>query len=547
MNTETSDLGQLLDEVLRHWPIGGGVVVVVRPDGDPLVHSFGYSDVASRTPVSLEDRFEIGSISKVFTSLLINQLIDEGQLSLDSPVRDLLPSVVLPGSASNVRVRHLLTHTAGLISGSDSVPDALAQSWALRDTSATVTPGEFFHYSNVGFILLGLIIEELSRQTLAHALIERILIPAGMTHSLAEVTHVDRSTLAIGQATLRDDAPWIPGEQLVPATWMEVAAGDGNVASTAADMARFLRVLLDGGTIEGTVIVSPQSYHRVINTVGPGGEETLTLGRHETIRSSRYGLGINVEETSDGRLLTHGGGMVGYASFLLADLARGIGVVVLTNANGDSPIAEWIARDVHDSYCANSSASPLPRQLDPSVWPERSELVGRFSYSGGEIELAFTDKHELVLTSNGESGRVFWTLQDRFACEHPDFSLFHLRFERRGEVGVWSYGPNAFYSKPVEEVAERTQWHPFVGHYRSYSPWFTNFRVFQREGVLLLAAASGVEAPSEEVPLIPLADGAFRYGADPRLPERLSFGPVVDGGAVWAEKDGCRYSRTFTP
>lgn len=546
MGIDTSALDPLLDGVLRHWPIGGGVVVVVTPDDD-VIRPFGSSDPRTGTPVSVSERFEIGSISKIFTSLLINQLIDEGRLSLDSPVADLLPTFTLPGSASRATVRHLLHHTAGLISGSDAVPDALAQCWSLRDTSAITAPGEFFHYSNVGFILLGCIVEELTESTLARAMDERVLRPAGMHDSLAEVTHGDRGSLAIGQAPLRDDAPWIPGDPLVPATWLEVAAGDGNVASTAQDMARFLRMLLGAGSLDGRAVVSPESFARVVGTLAPGGEDTLTVGRHRPVRSSRYGLGINVEQISGGTVLTHGGGMVGYASFLLADLASGMGVAVLTNANGDTPIAELIARDVHASCGPGDSALLAPRQLDPSVWPGDPELAGRFSSSHGEIELGYTPHRELVLSSGGTSGRVFWTLGNRFACEHPDFRLSHLGFERRGGVGVWTCGPRVFYSEVPVEVPDRVEFGPLAGHYRSYSPWFTNFRVFQREGKLLMAAASGVEAPSEEVSLIPLEDGTFRCGDDPRLAERMRFGPVVDGTAIWAEKDGCRYSRTFTP
>ena len=112
-------------------------------------------------------------------------------------------------------------------------------------------------------------------------------------------------------------------------------------------MARFLRVLLGQGKLDGAEVISEESFARIVGNLAPDGEDILLRGRHEPVLSSRYGLGVNVEETAAGRLLTHGGGMVGYASFLLADLANQIGVVVLSNANGDSPIAELIAREVH--------------------------------------------------------------------------------------------------------------------------------------------------------------------------------------------------------
>jgi hypothetical protein len=86
-----------------------------------------------------------------------------------------------------------------------------------------------------------------------------------------------------------------------------------------------------------------------------------------------------------------------------------------------------------------------------------------------------------------------------------------------------------------------------VGHYRSWSPWFPGFRIVARRGGLVLIAPGGVEAPGDDEHLVELAPGLFRIGADPWLPERLVVGPVVDGHAVTVERDGCVYSRHFTP
>lgn len=86
----------------------------------------------------------------------------------------------------------------------------------------------------------------------------------------------------------------------------------------------------------------------------------------------------------------------------------------------------------------------------------------------------------------------------------------------------------------------------FCGHYRSYSPWFTNFRVVQRRGALVLIAPGGVEAPAEDVELVQVAPSTFRIGRDVALPERITFGPLINGVAAWADRDGCRYSRAFT-
>ena len=86
------------------------------------------------------------------------------------------------------------------------------------------------------------------------------------------------------------------------------------------------------------------------------------------------------------------------------------------------------------------------------------------------------------------------------------------------------------------------EWQAYPGHYRSFSPWESNFRVLLRCGKLLLAWPEG-----DEEPLVPAGPAAFRVGEEPWLPERLRFGPIVDGQAWGADLSGGQYSRAFTP
>ena len=537
-------LSDRLAEMMESWPICGGVIAVVSGNGGVGMHPFGFADQAAATAVTRDHLFEIGSISKVFTGLLINGLVDDGLVDLDEPVIRYLPWVVMPDGSAGATVRQLLQHSAGIISGSDAVPDELAQAWLLRSTRSASAPGEFFHYSNIGFILLGLLVARMTGVPYPQAVVERFIGPAGMTSTRTSVTHGDRSSFSIGYAPWADDQPWLPGESLVPATWLETAAADGNIASTAGDMARFVRILLGRGRINGRAVVSEASIDRMITSLASDGEDVFALGRHLPVTSSRYGLGVNVEENVDGIQLTHGGGMVGYASFLIADLVHNVGVVVLTNANGDTPIAELLAREVHAELVGESSTVPF--DLDPARWQRNERMLGTFRGRDREIEVVFVSDG-LELHEGGESGRIFRTLQDRFACSHPRFRHHHLSFHDTASGGVWTHGPQSFVAGKQVGTEHHIEWEPFEGHYRSFSPWFGNFRVYQRDGQLYLDSAGGVEAPSAEQELIDLGDGFWRIGADSRLPERLAFGPIVNGAAVFIDKDGHRYSRTFTP
>jgi CubicO group peptidase (beta-lactamase class C family) len=98
-----------------------------------------------------EHRFEIGSVGKGFTATLVLQLAVEGLLDLHAPVTDHVPWFRVESSHGPITTHHLLTHSAGLITGSLAFIDARSEVWALRRTRTGTAPGEFFHYSDVGY------------------------------------------------------------------------------------------------------------------------------------------------------------------------------------------------------------------------------------------------------------------------------------------------------------------------------------------------------------------------------------------------------------
>lgn len=119
-----------------------------------------------------------------------------------------------------------------------------------------------------------------------------------------------------------------------------------------------------------------------------------------------------------------------------------------------------------------------------------------------------------------------------------------LRFDGR----CWTWGARRFLPRtasPIAHAAPAPSTSPSLGHYRSYSPWLRHLRIVERDGRLLLLCPPAVESPGDETELVPAEPGVFRIGADPRLPERLRLGPVVDGRCAWVDRDGCRYSRSF--
>jgi CubicO group peptidase (beta-lactamase class C family) len=555
---------------LLPWaPLPGGVVALVGPAGVLHVGAFGAADLERGLPMTTEHVVQIGSISKVFTALTVVELAARGVLSLDEPITDLLPWLVLGRGDDRPSVRELLSHMGGLVMGADFPPDDLAQAWRLRDSIVAPEPRRF-HYSNVGFMLVGLGAAARAGRPWPELVREVLLEPLGMARSVASITEAARAALAVGYAPAREDRPWVPGDALAPAAWPETRSADGNVAAPAADLAQLVRLLLAGdapaedGLLDGRRVVAPGVLDQVATPTAVGGEPTPPYGPLPQATESTYGLGINIERVDGHELLTHGGGMVGFSTFMLVDRTAGFGVVVLTNANGDNLHAQLLARAAHADLVARlegRSEVELPA-VDTRV--RVGELAPEALAALDARPGAAADP--VIVGLGGATGLLHRTLTGRLVTDHPALRGFHL--DLLADASGWTHG--AVTLRPAAGLAGHAadgdpSWAPLVGHYRSYSPWFPHLRILVRDGRLLLVAPGGVEAPSEEEELVEVdppaagpagpgpessrVEGArwFRVGADPWLPSRLVVGPVVDGRAVSVELDGCLYSRTFTP
>lgn len=563
-------IGGYAGDLTGDAPVPGGVIVLADRTRQIGQVTFGHADLERGLPMTLDRRFEIGSISKIFTSLLAGQFAAESRLSLDDPVSGFLPWLDLGARARPATLRSLLNHTAGLVIGSDALPDDLAQIWRMRNLAVDPEAGRF-HYSNLGFQILGLALGALAGEPVTDLVRSRLLEPIGMADSIPAVTNADRPGLAVGYTAARQDRPWAPGDPLAPAAWFEVATADGNIAATGPDLARLVRLLLGRGEVDGRRVVAESVIEAMVTSLAPDGEPITQLPGLPPVTSSRYGLGINVETIGGDQCLTHGGGMVGYSTFLLADVSAQVGVVVLTNADGDGLYAQMLARLAHADLVARLSggAEPALPGVDPTVrggdqGAPGGAALGRFTADQAagqapEFTLAASRDDALVLTTAHGSGRLFRTLTGRYVTDHPDLRRFPLDLAERDGRPAWISGPAVYRpAGPAPAAGERAggdpagtavpaAWRALAGHYRCYSPWYPEFRVFVRDGSLWLAASGGTEAPGQDEPLIEVAPGEFRIGAEEWLPERLTAGPVVDGRVISVTRDGCEYSRSFTP
>ncbi len=534
-----------LDEALTHidqyverlMPERGipGLALAVS-DGNGLLanRNYGYADIAALTPVDDETLFEFGSIGKSFTAICLLQLSEERVIDLDAPVTDFLPWFAVRSEHAPITIHHLLTHTAGIIGGSDFPLDPRFEVWALRETDAA-PPGVRCHYSNVGYKALGLLLEAVTGKPYAEIVQERILVPLQMTRSAGVITHDLRRRLAVGYVPFYDDRPWRPAHGLAPATWLETNTGDGCLSGTASDLAIYFRMLLNGGVGPNGPLLSAASFAR------------MRAPHTEISPGVSYGYGL-VDVPKDGRhLIGHEGGMVGYVSAMLGDLDTRIGVVVLINGMVDPEVvADFALRAI----VAARVGDDLP-ELPPSE-PQIEATVFAGMYRGETTDLTIeAEDGRLILVIDSERIPLepmrSPAIPDAFVADHPDFALFPLRFGRdaTGSVvelahgGDWYAADHYEGARTFETPAE---WAAYAGHYRSYNPWGSNFRIVVRKGGLLLVSPSG-----QEQMLYPHGD-SFRVGDEPDCPECIWFDTILEGEMLRARRaGGADYYRFFTP
>ena len=296
-----------------------GAVLVAR-DGKVLLQgAWGRADRTAGTANTPATRFRIGSMNKMFTAVATLQLVEAHKLALDDPIGNHLPNYPNKQMATNVTVRHLLTHTGG--TGDIFGPTFDQHRLQLREhrdylkmygsRGLTQEPGARFEYSNYGFVLLGALIEQVSGMSYYDYVDEHVFRPAGMTStgSLPESTHVPDRAVGYMRAS-RTGGAWMPNTDTLP--WRGTAAGGGY--STVGDLLRFAQALRAGRLISKATLAEATRPHQ-----------------------QQYGYGFGVQGEGRLRSYGHGGGAPGMNGELR--VFPRLGYVVVSLSNLDPPAA----------------------------------------------------------------------------------------------------------------------------------------------------------------------------------------------------------------
>ncbi|MCL2849781.1 MAG: beta-lactamase family protein [Micrococcales bacterium] len=314
----------------------GLVYGVVGPDGLRHCLGVGHADDEHRRPDE-HTRFPVASLSKAFTTAAVLICRDRGLLGLDDPVTTWVPQLRLVGGDRPPTVRELASMCGGLTednSWTDVQIDMPAPALAAQLTAGvrlSGLPGVGFDYSNLGYALLGLVVEQASGTAFATFVTTEILEPLGLADtSFSPLSH-GRQVLATGYT--RCDDRWV-GLPDVTAQGFAAAAG---MVSTIADLARWITWLCDGFDEDGPATgplsrSSRREMQRVHTVIAP----TVTAAPEGTwaVSVTGYGLGLIVEhDLRHGVIVTHPGSLPGYRTHIRWHPASRLGLVVASNSH----------------------------------------------------------------------------------------------------------------------------------------------------------------------------------------------------------------------
>jgi CubicO group peptidase (beta-lactamase class C family) len=531
-------LARLDEYVERHMAeVGAPGMTLALADraGAVRVSTYGFADSKAGARVTPETLFEIGSVSKSFAAVALLQMHDEGRVDLHRPVAEYLPWLRLEQRHGAVTAHHLLSHTSGL-QGAPLLPESVA---AALETF--YKPGEKFVYSNIGYLILGLLIETLDHRPFAAALDARVLRHLRMYASSPVITNALRPRMAVGYAPEFEDRPFPARGPLAEAAWIEVDTAAGGVASNPSDMAAYMRMILNRGA-------GPQGAHRVVS------ESSFELLTRPVVKApfrgeeASYAYGFWVSQDKAGAThLRHTGGMVAFSSSFDADLTNGLAAFASVNARlgGYRPVA--VTKYALELLSAERAGRELPAM--PEAPPPADEVknaadyAGRYETTDGRVLVLAAEGRRLLLTNKGRAVALERSGgADSFIVRHPEFELFRLVFGREGGAVVEA-GHGADWYAGSRYTGARTfdypkEWDAYVGRYRHESPWYGSTRVVLRRGALWLDG---------EQQLQPLADGSFSLGPPADSPERLRFTHVLGGRAMNMNLSTVEYHRTYMP
>ncbi|MDQ1041237.1 dipeptidyl aminopeptidase/acylaminoacyl peptidase/CubicO group peptidase (beta-lactamase class C family) [Streptomyces sp. V3I8] len=418
-------------------------ILRLRPGrGDDVVEvAHGVLNRNTGVETTTDSLFQLGSVTKVWTTTVIMSLVDEGLLDLDAPLVEVMPELRLRDARTNEKLtmRHLLTHTSGIdgdvFNDTGRGDDCLEKYCVLLADSAQSHPlGATWSYCNSGFVLAGRVVEKLTGLTWDEALRHRVLEPLGLRHTvtLAEDALLHRAAVGHVYDGVSEPAPaaaWQLPRSMGPA---------GLVSATTADALSFARLHLDEGRAQdGTRVLSRESVRAM------AGHQVDLPDIH--LLGDSWGLGW-FRADWDGRLVIgHDGNTIGQSAYLRLLPDQGLAVVLLTNRENAADFYQQLFTEIFDEVASVTVPGPLTAP-EPPVEADVERHTGVYERDGARLEVIGGDRPILRRVVTGALAALVpeTTFEYDLVAVEDDLFVIH-----DPQTGMWI--PVTFYALATGE------------------------------------------------------------------------------------------------
>ena len=410
---------------LERFRLPGVEVVVVREGEVLFAGGFGRRDVERDLPVTPKTVFAHGSTGKAFTSFLVGQLVEEGVLDWDRPIRDYLPDFKLadPVASERITVRDLLRHRSGIprhdlawLANPGLDRGELVRRMRYLEPSKDLRT--LFQYCNFGYVAAGFLCGHVTNSTYEEQVRRRIFEPLGMSNtylSTSEVTALEDHAQPYEE---RD-------ERIVPITYRDASnvLPAGGINSCADDTARWLLCQLGGGELDGQRLISSGSLATTHSVEFP--PWGLPIPADDAYRVHGYAMGWQVATYRGRHHLSHAGGIDGFTTEFQLLPAKRIGVAVCGNRTTALPGA--LCRHIIDRLLGEQSHDWSPEMLEQS--DKMRAALKEQSEKGRKVVPRTAPAHPPADYAQRYEHPAYGTLEVRTVADGLDISLGTIRFQ----------------------------------------------------------------------------------------------------------------------
>ncbi|WP_157248328.1 serine hydrolase domain-containing protein [Nonomuraea typhae] len=357
LNEVGSWLRGRLPDLLAENRVPGAAVAFCAGDEVTDVAA-GVLSTATGVEATTGSLFQIGSITKVLTSTLAMQLVDEGRLDLDAPVRAYLPGFAVADerAAARITVRQLLCHVSGfegdVFTDTGKGDDCLDKYVGLlAEVPQVFEPGEMFSYNNAGFGVLGRIVEVVRGRPFDACMRAHLFEPLGLTQVANDPYEAILHRTAVGHLEREPTPVWALARSNAPAGSM--------LAMSARDLLAFARMHLAGGLgPDGRAVLRPESVRAM---------RQQQIAQPDLDQGTGWGLGWELFHRPGRAVFGHDGNTIGQSAFLRVVPECDVALVILTNGGSPKPVFRELAEHVLGGLAgAGPGAAPRP---DPAARP----------------------------------------------------------------------------------------------------------------------------------------------------------------------------------